>query len=160
MPNISAAHDFYNGDTAPDAPDAGFASFFFKDGRPYMRRPGQAPIDLMPRWTVQFGFAGEVTDEQLFGRHTVSEAVYVTRLELEAQEAPVGAALQVELVDANGDSFSPARTVTIADGAFLGTADITDLAVAAAATIRARIKSVGTTALGGYLTLRISITPQ
>ena len=160
MPTESAVIDLLNGDTAPDAPDAGFVSVFPVNGRWFMRRPGQAPVDLMPRWMVHFHFAGEVSDEQLFGRHTPSEAVYVTRLELEAQEAPVGAALQVELVDASGDAFTPARTVTIVDGAFLGVADITDLAVASGATIRARIKSTGITALGGELTLRISITPQ
>jgi hypothetical protein len=160
MPTISADFHLLDGDTAPAAPDAGFSRFFFLSGRPMMRRPGQAPIDLMPRWAIHFNFAGEATDEQLFGRHTVPEAVYVTRLELEAQEAPVGSALQVELVDASGAAFSPARTVSIADGEFLGIADITDLAVAVAATIRARIKSVGSSTPGGYLTLRITITPQ
>ena len=160
MPTISAAHDLYNGDTAPDAPGAGFCSIFFVNGRPQMRRPGQAPLDLMPRWTVQMISAGDAEAGAFFGRHTVPEAVFVTRLELEAQEAPVGASLTVELVDAAGASFAAPRTITIADGEFYATADIADIAVASGVGLRAKVTAVGSLQAGGWLTLRLFITPQ
>ena len=162
MPNLPAIHNFRIGDTLPPAAPADYAGLFFLNGVPMLRRPGLPVVELVarPRWVVALALAGEATDEQLFGWHKPSEAVTVTHLELEAQEAPVGGVLQVELVDASGASFAPPRTVTIADGAFHAVADIADLAVASGATLRARVKSVGATAPGGYLTLRLSITTQ
>jgi hypothetical protein len=158
MPNISAAHDLFNGDTAPAAPDAGFTSFFFLNGRMMMRRPGQAPIDLMPRWPLTFNLPGDAVVDAQFGWHTAPEALYVTRLELEAQEAPSGAGITVTLTDADGTSL--ARTITLAGGDRYTLADITDLAIAAGAVIRAKVTAAESSEPGGWLTLRVFVTPQ
>lgn len=157
MPNISAAHDLFNGDTAPAAPDAGFASFFFLNGRMMMRRPGQAPIDLMPRWPLTFIFNGEAVLDAQFGWHTAPEALWVTRIELEAQE--VGAAdITVTLTDTDGVSLGGTITLTTGDRYTL--ADITDLPLAAGDVLRAKITDCSSADAGAWLTLRIFVTPQ
>ncbi len=157
MPNISAAHDLFNGDTAPAAPDAGFASLFFVSGRPFMRRPGQAPIDLMPRWPLTFVFAGEAVLNAQFGWHTAPEALLITRLELEAQEAGAGA-ITITLTDTDGVSLG--RTITLTAGDRYTLADITDLPLASGAVLRAKITDCATSDAGAWLTLRIFVTPQ
>ena len=158
MPTEPAIIDLFNGDAAPAAPDAGFASLFFLNGRPTMRRPGQAPIDLMPRWPVTFTFFGEAIHDAIFGWHTAYEALYVTRIELEAQEAPADGTLTISLVDADGVSL--ARTISLINGDTHAVADIADLAVAAGGSIRAKISAAGTTGPGSWLTLRLFLTPQ
>lgn len=155
MPIESAAIDLLNGDTAPPAPDAGFASFFFRDGIPMMRRPGQAPLDLRPRWPITFVFAGEVETDVIFGHHTTTEPVILTRLELCAQEVPA-AALTITLVGATGVSLG--RTITLAAGTPYVGVDIADLALAAGSVIRAKI--TGSVEGGAWLTLRLFLTPQ
>ena len=157
MPNISAAHDLFNGDTAPAAPDAGFASFFFLNGRPQMRRPGQAPIDLMPRWPLTFIFSGDAVMDAQFGWHTAPEALLVTRLELEAQETG-GTSITVTLTDADGNSLGPALTLAAGDRYTLS--DIADLPLSAGDLIRAKITDCGTSEPGAWLTLRLFVTPQ
>ncbi len=157
MPTTSADFHLLDGDTAPAAPDAGFSRFFFLNGRPQMRRPGQAPIDLMPRWTIQFAFAGEVELDAFFGWHTVPEAVLVTRLELEAQEG-ASSPITITLTDAAGTSLG--RTITLGAGDRYAVADIADLALAAGAVVRAKITGMTAEEIAAWLTLRIFITPQ
>jgi len=159
MSNVSAAHDFFNGDTAPEAPSAGFVSLFFLNNILHTRRPGGAAIPLAPQWSAQLSFAGECVADALFDRHQPGPAVYVTRLEATCQEAPAGGGLVIELVDSTGASFTPARTVTIADGTNHAVADITDLALASGASVRGKLSTVPATP-GGWVTLRLSITPQ
>ena len=158
MPTESATIDLLNGDTAPTAPDAGFASFFFLNGRPFMRRPGQSPIDLMPRWPLTFLFNGDAVMDAQFGWHTAPEALLVTRLELEAQEVPSGAGITVALTDADGNSLGPALTLAAGDRYTLS--DITDLPVAEGAVIRAKITAAESSEPGAWLTLRLFVTPQ
>lgn len=157
MPDISAAHDFFNGDTAPDAPDNGFASLFFLNGRLTMRRPGQAPLDLMPRWPLTFFFAGEAVFDAQFGWHIAPEALWVTRIELEAQEAG-GSAITVTLTDTDGASLD--RSITLSAGDRYTLADITDLPLAAGAVLRAKITDCAVAEAGAWLTVRVFVTPQ
>ena len=157
MPTEPAIIDLLNGDTAPAAPDAGFASFFFLNGRLTMRRPGQTPIDLMPRWPVTFLFNGEAVLDALFGWHTAPEALLVTRIELEAQE--VGASdITITLTGTDGTSLG--RSITLVAGDRYTLADITDLPLASGAVIRAKITACGSVDAGAWLTLRLFVTPQ
>lgn len=159
MPTIPAVHNFYDGDTTPPvASPAGYVGLFFKNARPMMRRPGESPLDLMPRWVIGFSFFGEAIADALFGWHTIPENVFLTRIELEAQETPGDGTLTVTLCDADGVSLD--RSISLPNGDTYALADITDLALGEGSFLRAKITAAGTTQPGAWLSLRLFFTPQ
>ena len=159
MPTIPAVHNFYDGDTTPPvATPAGYVGLFFKGSRPMMRRADESPLDLMPRWVVTFTFFGEAVLDAFFGWHTIPEDVFLTRMELEAQETPGDGTLEITLCDEEGESRG--HTISLPNGDIYALADITDLALGAGSILRAKITTAGTTAPGAWLTLRLFFTPQ
>ncbi len=103
-------------------------------------------------------YAGELTDEQIFGYYRAQADIDIIGMHLSAQSAPVGADVTVDVVF--GASTEQSKIATLADGSG---AQETIFGVALRATagqvIRLRLKTVGSTAPGSWLTATLIVQP-
>lgn len=99
-------------------------------------------------------FFGNATDEQTFGYFYAEKATKILGKQIAAQVAPVGANLTVDIVNSAGTEQSKVSTLT-AGTQFERTLFATALELAAGSYVRFKIKSVGSTTPGGYLTINL-----
>lgn len=103
-------------------------------------------------------YAGELGDEQAFGYFKAQSACRVLGAQLFAQEAPVGAAVTIDLI--NGAGAEQTKIATLADGAaYQETTYGAALVLAAGDVIRAKVKSTGVATPGQFLTCNLVIAP-
>ncbi len=107
-----------------------------------------------PLWQYTFNFTGNAIDEQTFGYFSPPIAARIIGMQIAAQVIPVGGSLTIDLVDSVGNETG--RIGTLASGSpFQQTIFGTALDLSANDFVRARIKSVGSTTPGGYLTINL-----
>jgi hypothetical protein len=118
----------------------------------------EADARYVKEYLVPMDFAAELTDEQTFGYFKARSACRVLGAQLFAQVAPVGAAVTVDLI--NGAATEQTKVATLADGVtHQETIYGTPLELAAGDVIRAKIKSVGVSTKGEFLTCNLIIAP-
>lgn len=108
---------------------------------------------------VPLMFFGSAIDEQVFGYFYAERACKILGIQLSAQTAPVGAALTVDLVNSSGTEQS--TVATLAAGAKQQrTIFASPLSVSIGTEWRGKIKSVGSSTPGGYITANLIIQPN
>lgn len=106
------------------------------------------------RFSQTFIFPGTLVDEQVFGIFTADVGVNINQAQISCQTAPTGANVTVDLVNGAGTSLSALATLTAASKDQV-TTFASPISVAANGTIRAKIKSIGSTEPGVFLVLTI-----
>ena len=118
----------------------------------------QSDARYVREFLVPMAFAGELTDEQVFGYFKARSACRVIGAQLFAQIAPTGAAVTVDLI--NGAATEQTKIATLAAGAAVQeTIYGAALVLAAGDVIRAKLKSVGSAEHGEFLTCNLIIAP-
>lgn len=102
---------------------------------------------------VMTGTATTVGAESLFGYFKAPAATTITRAQVSAQEAPVGAAINITLV--NQLSASWGEIAVLNDGATSGETIFAPLVLAAGDIVRFKITQVGSGTAGGYITINL-----
>lgn len=110
------------------------------------------------RFFVPMTFIGSAVDEQVFGYFYVEKACTILGVQIAAQTAPTGAAITVDLVDAANVEQNKIGTLA-ASAKNQRTIYSTSLSVSAGTELRAKIKSVGSSTPGGYLTVNLICQP-
>lgn len=159
MANLSSSHEMWNGDTAPALPPAGYLALFPLNGRWNTMAPdGTVTPFAISLAYVSLIFFGEVVLNQIFDRYQPTVPTSIMGVELSAQEAPVGAALNVTLVDGAGTSLG--GVAVLADGATQQrTVFGAPIAIAKDGIVRAKITQVGSGTAGAWLHLRLILQP-
>jgi hypothetical protein len=103
-------------------------------------------------------FFGTATDEQTFGGFTAIVPTDILGIQLSAQVAPVGSDITVDLVDSNGTELGTLGTLA-AGSKYQATDFATVTALAASDYVRLKIKSVGSSTAGAYLTATLVTRP-
>ncbi len=107
---------------------------------------------LSGRFFVTFHFDGDAVDEAVFGWFKAPLPCSIIGAQIFAQDAPVGAALTIDLV--NGAGVEQTKVSTLADGASKQeTIFGAPLVMAAAGEVQAKIKTIGSGTPGQNLTL-------
>lgn len=104
-------------------------------------------------------FFGSAIDEQVFGYFYAERAAKILGVQMSAQTAPVGATLTIDLVDANGVEQSQIASLA-AGSKEQRTIFASPFSVSAATAWRGKIKSVGSSTPGGYITANLIIQPN
>lgn len=102
-------------------------------------------------------FVGNAIDETTFGYFQAQSNISVAGMLLNAQAAPTGGSLAVDIVDSGGTEQSKIGTLAAA-AQYQATTFGSALAVAAGDFIRFKIKSVGSTLPGGYVTVQLVLS--
>lgn len=118
----------------------------------------QSDARYVRHFLVPMLYAGELSDEQTFGYFKAKSACRVLGAQLFCQEAPVGAAVTIDLID--GAAAEQTKIATLADGAaYQETTYGAALVLAAGDVIRAKVKSTGVATPGQALTCNLIIAP-
>jgi hypothetical protein len=108
---------------------------------------------------VPLPFFGELTDEQVFGYFKANVAVNVIGTLVTAQDAPTGSSATFDIVNGANTEQSLISTLVAGDTE-QETIFGSPLTLAAGEVCRAKVKSVGSTLPGGWVTLTLICTPQ
>ena len=101
-------------------------------------------------------FVGQAVDEQIFGYIEILQDGQINGGQIFAQVGPVGSAITVDIINSGGTEQS--KVMTLADGATeQSTSFATALAVSAGDKYRLKIKSVGSTTAGSWLTVNLEV---
>ncbi len=118
-----------------------------------------APATIATRLYIPFVFFGEAIDEQVFGYLKAnSRGLSILGMQISAQEAPSGAALTIDLVTTAGAEQTKIGALA-ADAFFQETIFPAAYALAAAAALRLKIKSVGSAFAGSGLNVILIAQP-
>jgi hypothetical protein len=118
--------------------------------------PNLAPPTDDTMLTPALLFAGQLTAAQLFGFYKPATVVAVLGVQLNAQVAPVGADVIIELVDSDGTGLG--RTATLPAGeAFAAVTFGTPLPLAANTLLRGKVTQVGSSTPGSFLTANLIV---
>lgn len=98
---------------------------------------------------------GDAQDERIFGYFKADQACKISAVIIEAQEAPTGAALTIDLYNLTGP-VEMSQLATLADGALYQVTTYTGegVALTAGQAIRLRIKSIGSTTPGANINVK------
>lgn len=106
-------------------------------------------------WGPMF-FAGNAIDEQIFGYFLPAGNVSVSGMQIFSQVAPAGSDITIDIVNSSGTEQS--KIGTLADGATKqATTFGSPLAITGGSFVQLKIKSVGSTTPGGYLSVALVI---
>lgn len=102
-------------------------------------------------------FAGEVVADQIFGTFKAARDLDLTGAQVFAQDAPTGSALTLDIINSGGTEQG--KTITLAAGATTQETTFgSALRVSAGSTVRFKIKTVGSTNAGSWLSLSLLFT--
>lgn len=123
------------------------------------KRLTSAQLLSLLRTYASLVFFGEATDEQVFGFFKAAHPVEVLGVQISAQEAPTGADLTLDLVNAGGVEQTKIGTLAAA-ASFQETIFPTALALAAGDVVKAKFKTVGSGVAGNGITVTLILKPN